>query len=152
MIRAGKYHFEISKSSIEPPMACRRLQLHRTLSKLAAVPSSVARIFAASSIIRSAKMFKRHTSLKLQSLLFAAVLIGLTGQTLASLTQSAQSPTINVQACAFDAGHGRLTLKGANFQKGPTVSLPSAAGQSISYRTVQGKSAAKPSAHSLAER
>ncbi|HEY9230672.1 MAG TPA: heme-binding protein [Blastocatellia bacterium] len=96
-------------------------------------------------------MFKRHTSLKLQSLLFAAVLIGLTGQTLASLTQSAQSPTINVQACAFDAGQGRLTIKGANFQKGATVSLRSAAGQPVSYGSVKVKSAAKIFVNGVAE-
>ena len=71
------------------------------------------------------------------------MLIALTGQTLASLTQSPLSPTINVQACAFDAGQGRLTIKGANFQKGATVSLRSASGQPLAFAGVKVKSAAK---------
>lgn len=96
-------------------------------------------------------MFRRLTSLKLQSLLFAVVLIAFTGQTLASLTQTAQSPTINVQACAFDAGQGRLVIKGSNFQKGASVSLRSAAGQALAFGSVKVKSASKIFVNGVAE-
>jgi len=96
-------------------------------------------------------MVRRLTSLKLQSLLFAVVLIAFTGQTLASLTQTAQSPTINVQACAFDAGQGRLVIKGANFQKGASVSLRSAAGQALAFGGVKVKSASKIFVNGVAE-
>jgi uncharacterized protein GlcG (DUF336 family) len=85
---------------------------------------------------------RKIASLKLKSLLFAVVLLGFTGQTLASLMQSTQSPTINVAACAFNAALGRLTIKGANFQKGATVTLMSAAGQ-VRHGGVKVKGATK---------
>ena len=87
-------------------------------------------------------MDKRHISLRLKSLLFTVVLLAFTGPSLASLVQSAQSPTINVAACAFNAGLGRLTIKGANFQKGATVTIVSAIGQ-VPHGGVKVKSATK---------
>jgi uncharacterized protein GlcG (DUF336 family) len=95
-------------------------------------------------------MVNRFTSLKLKTLLFAVVLLGFTGQTLASLMQSAQSPTINVQACAFNTGSGRLTIKGANFQKGATVTLVSTSGQ-VRYGGIKIKNAAKIYVNEVAE-
>ena len=95
-------------------------------------------------------MAKRFKSLKLKSLLFAIVLLGFTGQTLAALMQSAQSPTINVQACAFNAASGRLTIKGANFQKGATVTLMAASGQ-VHHAGIKIKNAAKIYVNEVAE-
>ena len=95
-------------------------------------------------------MAKRFKSLKLKSLLFAIVLLGFTGQTLAALMQSAQSPTINVQACVFNAASGRLTIKGANFQKGATVTLMSASGQ-VHHAGIKIKNAAKIYVNEVAE-
>ncbi|HKP11249.1 MAG TPA: heme-binding protein, partial [Blastocatellia bacterium] len=95
-------------------------------------------------------MVRTRSSLKLKSMLFAVVLLAFTGQTLASLVQSQQSPTINVQGCVFDASLGRLTIKGANFQKGAAVTLRSAAGQ-VRYGGVKVKSAAKIVVNEVAE-
>src|SRR5436853_3146505 len=95
-------------------------------------------------------MAKRFKSLKLKSLLFAIVLLGFTGQTLAALMQSAQSPTINVQACVFNAASGRLTIKGANFQKGATVTLMAASGQ-VHHAGIKVKSASKSYVNEVAE-
>jgi len=95
-------------------------------------------------------MARKITSLKLQSLLFAVVLLGFTGQTLAALMQSTQSPTINVEACGFNAGLGRLTIKGANFQKGATVTLMAAAGQ-LRHGGIKIKNATKIFVNEVAE-
>ena len=95
-------------------------------------------------------MAKRYMSLRLKSLLVAVVLLAFTGPSLASLVQSAPSPTINAGACAFDAGLGRLTIKGANFQKGATVALTSAAGQ-VPHGGIKVKNAKKIFINEVAE-
>ncbi len=94
-------------------------------------------------------MGKKRASLKLKSLLFAAVILAFTGQSLASLMQS-PAPTINVQGCAFDRSLGRLTIKGANFVKGAAVTLRSAAGQ-VRYGGFKVKSAVKIVVNEVAE-
>jgi uncharacterized protein GlcG (DUF336 family) len=95
-------------------------------------------------------MSRKRSSLRIKSLLFAAVLFAFTGQTLAALMQSTQAPTINIQACGFDAGIGRLTIKGANFQKGATITLRSGAGL-VHYGGAKVKSAAKIVINEVAE-
>jgi uncharacterized protein GlcG (DUF336 family) len=95
-------------------------------------------------------MSRKRSSLRIKSLLFATLLLAFTSQTLAALMQSAQAPTINIQACAFDSGLGRLTIKGANFQKGATVTLRSGAGQ-VSYGGAKVKSATKIVINEVAE-
>jgi uncharacterized protein GlcG (DUF336 family) len=95
-------------------------------------------------------MARKITSLKLKSLLFAVVLLGFTGQSLASLMQSPQSPQINVAACGFNAALGRLTIKGANFQKGATVTVMSAVGQ-VRHGGIKIKSATRLYVNEVAE-
>ena len=95
-------------------------------------------------------MAAKRKSLRLKIILIAVALLGFTGQSLASLLQSAQSPTINVQACSFDAGSGRLIVKGANFQKGAAIIVLSARGQ-VRYGNAKVKSASKIFINEVAE-
>jgi uncharacterized protein GlcG (DUF336 family) len=95
-------------------------------------------------------MNKRLTALNFKGLLLAMVLLAVTLPPLASLAQSTESPTINVQACAFDAGQGRLMIKGANFQKGASVTLMAHAGQ-VAHGGVKVKGEAKIIVNAVSE-
>jgi len=96
-------------------------------------------------------MRRRKRLLTGASLLFAAALLCLSGQSLAWLGQSlGPAPIINQQACSYDAAGGRLIIKGENFQRGATVSLKSPAGQ-INIGSVKVKGGGKIFVNNVAE-
>ena len=85
------------------------------------------------------------------SLFIAAALLCFSGNTLAWLGQSSgPAPVINPQACSYDAGTGRLTIKGENYQHGATVSLKAPAGQ-ITIGNVKVKNAGKIFVNNVSE-
>ena len=66
---------------------------------------------------------QKHRLSRTISVLIAIVMVGLSGNSLAWLSQSGPVPQVTSETAVYNPDGGRLIIKGQNFQKGATIAL-----------------------------